>query len=35
MVKSEDADLLDVKEYKGTKIITAQVFLRILEQEKK
>lgn len=32
---SENTDLLDLKEYKGIKIITAEAFLQILEQEKK
>lgn len=34
-VVSEDNDLLYLKEHKGIKIITAEGFLQILEQEKK
>lgn len=33
-VVSEDKDLLDVKEYKGIKIITAEDFLDILKESK-
>jgi len=29
---SEDRDLLDISEYEGTKIITAEAFLRILDE---
>ncbi len=31
---SEDKDLLDLKEYEGIKIISAETFLQVLEKEK-
>jgi putative PIN family toxin of toxin-antitoxin system len=32
-IVSEDRDQLDVKEYQGIRVVTAEAFLRILEQE--